>query len=142
MNLGELLGGQVLEILLAALTTLATVAVGYATAALKRFADRQKAQWAGDILNRAAMSAERAVMTVNQTFVEEVKAASANGRLTVETGKVAFHRAWQTAARQLGEDGMKALAKAVGGQQEADLVLGDMVEQAVAKSKTLTALAQ
>jgi len=126
----------VVPALITIVTAAVSVAVAYATAALKRLADKQKAEWAATIMSDVALAAETAVAAVNQTFADDIRAAVANdGKLTRAEGQEALDRAFKIVVGQLGEAGWKALVKLMGSSGAATSALLDAIEAAVGSSK-------
>jgi hypothetical protein len=87
-----------------------------------------------DLMNRATDAAIAAVSDVAQTYANEIKAASQDGKLTREECAAAKDKAIEKAKILIGPEGLKVLAKIVGGDQ-VDEFLGTKVEEAVARGK-------
>lgn len=127
------------DVVIPALITLATgtltILVGVAISAVRRWADKLEAEWAQNVMAEVAAAAERAVLAVNQTFVDEVRLARQDGKLTLEESRTAAQKALVIAKNQLGSDLFAALIKVVGGEAKADHVLLDLIESAVSSTK-------
>lgn len=122
-----------------ALVTISTVAIAamttVATAAIRRWAEKQKAQWVSEVMTQVADAVDRAVAAVNQTFVDEVKAATADGKLTRDDAAAAAARALNVAKEQLGADLLAALVRIAGSNEAAEMMLGQMIEASVKAAK-------
>ena len=129
----EFLDSTVWPALITVLGTLVTAGAAFAVKFIKEKAGAVKVVWARDVMLLATDAAHRAVETVNQTMVDAARESP--GGLTKFDAKLALQRASQLAVRQLGQDGMAALAKAVGSSELADLVVADLVESAVYQTK-------
>ncbi len=94
-----------------------------------------------DIVSRALTEVGDAVLAVTQTYVDEIKLASADGKLTDEEKAHAKAKAVALIKSNIGLEGIKKLARIIG--VDVDGWLGTKVEAAVAvlKAKTGTLLA-
>lgn len=134
--LQEIWNDAIIPALVTLLTATLSILVGYAISALRAWAAKQDAQWKRAIVDEATAAAAEAVAAVNQTFTADIKAARADGRLTAEEAATAFRRARDIALNRLGEAGLAALAKVAGSKAGAQMMVGDLIESAVAKTKT------
>ena len=127
------------ETLLPALLTVGGVFVtaltGMAIDAIRKWAEKQKNATIALVLQEVANVAERAVATVNQTFVDEIRLAHTDGTLTKGEAQNAMGKALMVARTQLGNDGWAALVKVAGSEGGALKVLTDMIEGAVGSGK-------
>lgn len=110
------------------------IVTGYLIDAIRKWAANQKAEWLRTVVEGAAASAERAMEAVDQTFVKDMR--SPQGKLGALAGRKAMNLALVEAQKQLGEDGMRALEKALGGPDQADAAIVSMIEAALGKKKT------
>lgn len=127
------------QAIIPSLVTLATVALTaittVATGAIRRWAEKQKALWANEVMTQVANAVDRAVAAVNQTFVDEVRTATADGKLTREDAAAAAVRALDVAKEQLGADLFAALVRLAGSHDRAEQMLSQMIEATVRNSK-------
>ncbi len=137
----EFLNDIVIPAIITVLGALVTVGAAYAVTAIRAFGKKLQNQWAEQVLERALVAAQNAVHTVNQMLVADLKAASEDGTLSVENGRLALNRALLAARRQMGVSGMANLTKAVGDEGEAVLVLSSLIEAEVDRMKQEKALA-
>jgi hypothetical protein len=120
------------SVLVALVTTLATVAIS----AIRRWGQKQKAEWISKVLEEAAAAADRAVAMVNQVYAEKSR-AEGDGKLTAFQAKEAMRMAIDAAMEQLGADGLKQLAAVAGNDTGVMKVLHTMVESAVSNEKLM-----
>lgn len=97
-----------------------------------------KAGTVRDIVGRALAEVGDAVLAVSQTYVDALKAASADGVLTDAEKAEAKAKAIALAKKNIGTEGLKKLAKILG--IDIDGWLGTKIEAAVStlKSKAIT----
>ena len=88
----------------------------------------------GDIVYRAGDEVMSAVKEVHQVFIDELKKARADGKLTSEEKQQARDMAIAIAKSNLGAKGLKRLAKALG-LGDVNSWLGNRVEESVADLK-------
>lgn len=131
----QLWNDVVLPALIAVATGTVTALAGVAVQAVRRWAAKLEAEWAQRVMEEAASAAERAVLAVNQTFVDEVRAAKADGKLTSEEAQLAVRKALAIAKHQLGADLLAALIRVVGSEANANHVLTDLIESALGRAK-------
>jgi len=126
-------------------TPLATLAIAILSAVLSRFVwSRISADWARRLLQAAYAEIADAVLIVWQTYVEELKEKSADGKLTEAERAEAKDRAIDIVLRNLGETGLKRLARVLGFEDSGNVTaidhtvawLEDKTEAAVASLKS------
>jgi uncharacterized membrane protein YeaQ/YmgE (transglycosylase-associated protein family) len=94
---------------------LATLIVGILGAVMTRFVwGRISADWARRLLQRVYAEVIDAVVLVWQTYVNELKEKSADGKLTDAERAEAKRRAVATVLKNLGDTGIQRLAKVLG----------------------------
>lgn len=86
------------------------------------------------ILERAWLEVKAAVKEVGQTYVEEVRRAMADGKLTEREKRIAKEEAVKIAKSNIGPKGLKALARALG-LESVEAWLSNKVEAAVSDEK-------
>lgn len=127
------------DAIIPALVTFSTAALGvvatYAANALRQWAAKQEAEWKATIMHEAAQAAENAVAAINQTLVDDIRAAREDGKLTPDEAMMALNRAKSIAMEQLGRDGMRALEKIAGSNASAVVLLYGLIEAAVKRAK-------
>ena len=121
---------------LAVVSTLATVAIS----AVKQWGEKQKNELARDVLARAAEAADRAVLMVNQVYVEGAR--NPDGSLSASASREALRMAMGSARGQLGAEGVALLARVTGGSAAAAMALRTMVEAAVNSEKPMLSVRQ
>ncbi|MBA2666093.1 MAG: hypothetical protein H0U69_03540 [Trueperaceae bacterium] len=131
--LTEFWNDTALPALLSVLSVALTIGTAYAIGAIRAWGAAQQAAWLHATIASAADAVETAVAAVNQTLVNDLRAASADGRLTLDEAQVALDRAITLARRQLGAAGLTALNRALG--DNVDQVLTSMVEATLNETK-------
>jgi hypothetical protein len=128
---------QLLQVLVPVVGTVLTAAITWGGAKLVTFIQaKTKNEFLKGALVRLEQAVQTAVLEVQQTYVEYVKAASADGKLTFEEAREAKARAILAAKTYLGRKGLLELAKVLGFTDGAlDLFLGGKVEAMVAGVK-------
>jgi hypothetical protein len=124
-----------------------TTAGGFLIAAAKRFADWMKLRaretenaMLRNVLTLVADQAGIAVQHTAQTLVDQLKAKSANGKLSPEQAQQAMHEAVVIVWRQLGEQGRELLRTEFGSfESAANAVLKPAVEARVHEAKVASA---
>lgn len=90
------------------------------------------------IVGRALAEVGDAVLEVSKTYVESLKQASADGKLTTVEKKQAFDAALAVAKRNIGIEGLQKLARILGlDELGLDKWLGTKIEAAVAGNTPL-----
>ena len=131
----DLLTDAVIPAMVTLLTAVLSILTGVAVNALRAWAAKQEAEWKRAVIEEATIAAENAVAAINQSLVDDLKAARADGKLTPEEGVTALKRAADLAVKQLGEDGMKSLRKVAGNNADAILMLYGLIEAAIKRGK-------
>lgn len=132
----DLLNDVVLPALFSIAAAVVPILAGYIIDAVRKWGERQKAEWLRSVMGEAAEAAERSVMMVKQTYTDTIRATSSPpDTLDAKVARHALHMALDAARKQLGADGLKMLSKAVGGGPEAERVLVTLIEASVAKAK-------
>lgn len=133
----DLLNDVILPALFSIAAAVVPILAGYIIDAVRKWGERQKAEWLRSVMSEAAEAAERAVMMVKQTYIDTLRATSVpSDTLDPKAARHALHMALDAARKQLGADGLKMLSKAVGGGPEAERVLVTLIEASVAKAKS------
>jgi len=88
-----------------------------------------------DLLGMVSQAAGDAVNATYQTAVNDLKAASADGKLTAEEARAAAGHALESAWAALAADAKADLAKFFGGAAGAQKVVAQAVESKVAQAK-------
>lgn len=126
------------EALIPALYTLALAVVpivtGFLVDALRKWAKKQKAEWISRLIEEADAAVDRAVDSVEQTFVS--KRREAGGKLDARTAREAMNLALSEARKQLGDDALVSLSKALGGTEATNKAMETMAEAAIGWRKT------
>ena len=94
-----------------------------------------KNQKIAGILGRAYDAVRTAVLEVAQTYADEIKKGSADGKLTPEERVMAKRAAIDKAKSYLGSKGVKQLAKVIG--LDVDNWFGGAVERTVKETKLI-----
>lgn len=110
---------------------------GIAAKAIRSAKNHFDAEWAHDLMESLAQATETAVQSVNQTFADGVREETQDGKLTIADASVAFQRAMRVAKGQLGEEGLKALSRLLGGTAQVEAAIADGIEASVSKVKTV-----
>jgi len=113
---------SVIDVLLPAVLGLVGAALYFGTVYLKQRAeaikDEQLRQIAQDAIDRAKDEVYEAVVYVAQTYVDDLKAGHADGKLTPEEKAEALARAKAAFKARMGEAGLRQLAELVGDLEE------------------------
>jgi hypothetical protein len=105
----------VLQIIATYGESLATLIVSILGAIMTRFVwGKIQTDWARRLLERVYAEVIDAVLIVWQTYVSEIKAGSADGKLTDAERAEAKRRAVDTVVKNLGTSGLQRLAKILG----------------------------
>ena len=102
------------EILQWVATTLGAVLTGALLLLSRWVASKTSVSLLQDAATRLGLACRTAVAEVQQTYVDALKEASADGKLTAEERKAAKDKALVTAKALLGVKGLRLLAKAFG----------------------------
>lgn len=108
---------------------------GVAAKAIRSAKNHFDAEWAHDLMDSLAHATEVAVLSVNQTFADGVREATEDGKLTTADARVAFGRAMRVAKTQLGQEGMRALERLLGGTAQVEAAIADGIEATVSQNK-------
>lgn len=125
----------VLPAMVTLLTAALSILVGVAVSALRAWAAKQEAQWKQAVIEEVTNAVEDAVAAVNQSFVDDIKLAREDGHLTAQEAQTALTRARDIAVERLGKSGMAALQKITGGEAAAIVMIFNLIEAAVKRSK-------
>lgn len=113
-----------------------TAGLAFATQWLRR---KSGSTLVGEAVGRLSLAVRVAVGQVYQTFVQALKEANADGKLTPEEREEAMNRALRSAKGLLGLDGLSLLAKAFGIGSDAgavDAFLVPHVEATIAEVRS------
>lgn len=125
----------IIPALITLLTAAVTAATGMAIAWIQRKSEQVKSEYARSIINRAAEAVQRAVQATNQTFADDLRLASADGKLTKEEAAQAFSRARSTAMRLMGDELRIELERILGGSDQVSGWMSGQIEAAVGFEK-------
>lgn len=89
------------------------------------------------LVTRALAEIGAAVREVGQTFVDNLKAAAVDGKLTKAEARVAKNKAIEVAKANIGRKGLTRLARILG-IDDVEKWIGTQVESAVAQHTTFT----
>lgn len=109
---------RIIEILLPAVLALAGAAIYLGAAYLRKRTEAIESEhvraivW--DALDRARIAARNAVQATAQTYVDDLKAAREDGKITNEEAAEARRRALQQFKTQMGDIGLSELEAVVG----------------------------
>ena len=120
---------QILEPVLGFLGTVIGLLAAYL---LKKIADKVKGDYINGVLSRAIKAVEEAVLSVKQSYVDQMKADTQDGKWTKVEKARAKARAIEEAKSYLGAKGLAELVKILG-LDSLDGFLGGLVESAVGK---------
>ena len=134
MTFPEFMDTTLMPALLNVAVAFVTVLTGMAIAAIKKWGEKQNAEFVRNILAEAADAAERSVAFATQVFV--ANARDEEGKLDRGSAQNALHMAIEATREQLGREGLAMLSRAVGGDDKVSAVLRTLVEAAVSKKKT------
>jgi ABC-type taurine transport system substrate-binding protein len=123
--------------LLEAAGSAAVSILGLALAWLSTWAAKKvRLQYSAGVLGRLSATAETAVQSVWQTYVEALKTANADGKLEAEEKARAKKLALDELKSYLGAKGLGEIVKVLGvGSGEVDKVLSSALEAAIAREK-------
>lgn len=133
--LQEIWNDAVLPAMVTLLTATLSILTGVAINGLRAWAAKQEAQWKQTVIEEATKAVESAVAAVNQSFVDDIKLAREDGHLTAQEATAALNKAKEIAVEQLGKSGMEALQRITGGEANAIVMLYNLIEAAVKRSK-------
>lgn len=107
-----------LTAVLALLGALLAYGVAYVRSKTEAIKDEQLRQAANDVIDRAHVEVYSAVAYVAQTYVDDLKKAKEDGKLTNEEKAEALARAKQAFKTRMGQHGLEQLAAVVGDLEE------------------------
>lgn len=93
-----------------------------------------ESDYAQSVIARAATAAHTAVRSIEQEFVSEIRKDRSDGRLTTDEMRSAAGQALDRAKHQLGDKGLKELARVLGADS-VDAWLAQVIEAMVGEHK-------
>lgn len=121
--------------LLTVLSAAVAALVGVAVSAVNKWAQKQRAEWVGTVMLNLTMAAQRAVLKTNQVFVDDLRAAMADGELTLEDRKAALEMAKRTMREEMSDELWQALLRIAGNAPAAERVIESLIESQVGAVK-------
>lgn len=96
---------------------------------------KAKSEYVSGVLLRARDAVTQAVLTTQQTFVDELRDENGDGKLDKAEAREAFLRTLNGAKGRLRSEGLRELTKVVGGEYAAEALLGNEIEAQLSKVK-------